>query len=110
MGRVFIVCEPMRQGATYIDFTPAVKHGELHVLLPYTQSMLAPVPTVRMLREKLKDFSDDDYLIATGDPVLIGAACMVAGEFNNGKIKFLKWDRIQEAYYAIQVDTSGKAT
>ena len=108
---VFVVCEPVSHvdGKPKIDLTPAMKYGDLEVLLKHSQSLLAPVPTVRSLRDKLRNFSDDDYLLPVGDPVLMSTVAMVAGYFNHGRVKFLKWDKFQRGYIVIQVDTSGAA-
>ncbi len=110
-GTVFVVCEPVsnRDSTSKFDLSPALEYGELEILLGHTQSLLAPVPTIRKLREKLKDFNDEDYILPVGDPVLMSTVAMVAGFFNYGRVKFLKWDRIQRRYLTIQVDTSGAA-
>ena len=108
MSKVYVVCEPVsKDGTGKMDFSPAMEYGELEVLLAHSQSLLAPVPTIRRLREKLETFSDEDYLLPVGDPVLMSTVAMVASYFNHGRVKFLKWDRIQRKYLAIQVDTSG---
>lgn len=112
MSKVFVVCEPLsfkngNGGVAKIDMTPAAEYGELEVLLAHTQSLFAPVPTVRKLRERLENFSDADYILPVGDPVLMSTVAMVAAEMNHGRVKFLKWDRIQRRYIVIQVDTSG---
>lgn len=112
MSKVFVVCEPVshREGGAKIDLSPAAEYGEIEVLLGHTQSLFAPVPTVRKLREKLEHFSDDDYILPVGDPVLMSTVSMVASEMNHGRVRFLKWDRIQRRYLVITVDTSGAST
>lgn len=109
---VYCVCEPTshKEGGSRIDITPAAEYGEIEILLGHTQSLFAPVPTVRKLRDKLAEFSDDDYILPVGDPVLMSTVAMVAAEMNNGRVKFLKWDRIQRRYMVITVDTSGAST
>lgn len=108
MSKVYVVCEPVsKEGIVKMDLSPAMEYGELEVLLGHSQSLLAPVPTVRKLRDKLENFSDNDYLLPVGDPVLMSTVAMVASYFNNGRVKFLKWDRLQRKYLVIQVDTSG---
>lgn len=110
---VYIVCEPTQTvaGASrrIMDFTPALEHGDLVVLMPQSQSMLAPVPTVRALKEKLRNFTDNDFILPVGDPVLIATVAMVAAEQNGGRVKFLKWDKHEHRYFTIPVDTSGRA-
>tara|TARA_R110002126_G_scaffold90532_3_gene215723 strand:- start:1988 stop:2350 length:363 start_codon:yes stop_codon:yes gene_type:complete len=114
MSKVFITQEKMRKNIAgdfvqQFDLTPALKYGKLEVLIPAGRALFAPVLTIRTLKEKLADFSDDDYLLTVGDPSVIAAAAMIAGEKNKGRVKILKWDRIEHDYISIQLDTSGKA-
>jgi len=113
MAKVFITQEKGRKidgvWVREFDLTPAAKFGELDVMLPPGQSLFATVPVVRAIKEKLKDFTDDDYLLPIGDPSIMIAAGMVASHFNHGKVKILKWDRIVGEYIPVQFDISGKA-
>lgn len=112
-ARVFVTQEKARKvGGTWIsefDLTPASTFGVVEILVPPGQSFFAPVPTVRMLRERLQDFNDEDYLLPVGDPSIMVAAGMIAGQANHGRVKILKWDRFQQAYIPVQLDTTGKA-
>jgi len=46
------------------NILPAEKYGELVLLLEYNrQIVLSSGPTVRILKEKLKNFNDNDYLL-----------------------------------------------
>ena len=92
-----------------MDLTPAESFGKVEILLPSSQSLLSPVPTIRSLKEKLRTFSDDDYILPVGDPALISTVAMVAGDINKGRVKFLKWDRGLRKYDVIQIDLSGRA-
>ena len=56
------------------------------------------------LRKLLKNFTEDDYLLLTGDPAIIGVACSIVSDINNGKFNFLKWDRQEKIYYPIKVN------
>ena len=59
MGTVYIVQEMPNH-----DIAPAMKFGEMKVLLPpYTQIAFSTAPTIRSLRIKLRHFSDDDFQI-----------------------------------------------
>ncbi len=113
MSTVYIVCEPTYKLSDHsikqMDLTPAREYGDIEVLLPNSQSLLSPVPTVRILREKLKHFSDEDYILPVGDPVLMSTVAMVAGDINNGKVTFLKWDKHVRKYIPITVDVYGRA-
>lgn len=113
-SRVFVTNEPFQRvenGGMQAKFnlTPAAVYGTLEVLVPAGNSLISSVPTVRLLREKLRDFSDNDYLLPVGDPAVMMAAGAIAAEFNHGRIKLLRWDRIQQQYIVVQIDTSGKA-
>ena len=113
-SRVFVTNEPYQRvenGAMQAKFnlTPAAVYGKLEILVPAGSSLISSVPTVRTLREKLKDFNDNDYLLPVGDPSVMMAAGAIAAEVNHGRIKVLRWDRIQHQYIVIQIDTTGKA-
>ncbi len=113
MNKVYVVCEPVHivNGVprTMLDLTPAAKFGEMEILVPYAQSMIASVPMMRSMKEKLRNFTVDDYLLPVGDPVLMCAAAMLAGESTGGKVKFLKWDKKIKDYIVVNIDTSGRA-
>ena len=82
----------------------ARKYGDLQVLLPSNVNIvLSPSPTVRRLRESLKNFSSEDFLLLMGDPAAIGIACVIASECTVGKFSILKWDRIEKTYYPVNI-------
>jgi len=79
--------------------------GDLKVLLPSnTNIVLSSEPVVHKLRLGLKDFNNEDYLLLMGDPAVIGLACVIASDINDGAYKVLKWDRIEKDYYAVDID------
>ena len=83
----------------------AEKYGKLELLLPEgSQLVLSTGPTVKRLHRKLKDFSDDDYLLLIGDPSIIGIACAMVASYNRGRFKCLKWDKREYKYYPIEVN------
>lgn len=100
MAKVFIVQEMPNH-----DIAPAMKYGDMVVLLePHAQIAFSTAPTIRMLRRKLRDFKDGDYLLLTGDPVAIGLACSIAAFCNAGRYTALKWDRRERMYIPIKID------
>lgn len=104
MSNVFVVQEMPNH-----DLAPAMKFGEMKVLLPsYTQIAFSTAPTIRTLRHKLRGFTDADYLLLAGDPVAIGLACSVAAFFNNGRYVALKWDRRERMYIPVKIDVTQK--
>ena len=93
------------------DLSDAVTFGELDILVPAKEQIaLSAMPTLRRMERKLSKFTDQDYLILSGDPVCIGIACALAASNNNGKFKVLKWDRLQERYLPISVNLYQKHT
>ena len=54
---------------------------------------MSPGPLIFKLRKLLKNFTEDDYLLLTGDPAIIGVACSIVSDITSGKFSFLKWDR-----------------
>ena len=104
MAKVYIVQENPKR-----NVLGAAKFGELEVILPpREQIVFATAPTVRLMRKKLENYCDDDYLIAMGDPVAIAIASMVASEINQGKVNILKYDREQLCYYPVRIDMYNK--
>ena len=87
----------------------AEKFGDLKVLLPDNrQIVLSSGPLTFKLRQELKDFNDNDYLLLIGDPAIIALAGAVASDVNGGKFKVLKWDRDEKKYYDIEIDLRGR--
>jgi len=87
----------------------AEKFGELKVCLPDNrQIVLSSGPMVFKLKQELKDFNENDYLILMGDPAIIAAAGAIVSENNNGRFKVLKWDRDEKMYYDIEIDLRGR--
>lgn len=109
MAKVFIVQEPMKRNDSgrmvpIMNFKSAMEYGDIEVCLPTGRIALSPAPMIRRLNEVLKDFSDDDYLIAVGDPSAIAAAAAIASKHNRGKFKILKWDRDMSRYIHVAIE------
>jgi hypothetical protein len=87
------------------DLTDALQYGDLEVLITADeQAKLSARSMILQMEQRLRNFSSRDYLMLSGDPVCIGVACALAARINDGKIKVLKWDRIEEKYYPIIID------
>lgn len=105
MSKVFIVQELRRSDNTPMhDLTPARTYGDLEVLISTNNIGIAIQPIVAKLRTALKDFSDDDYLLAVGDPVAIGICTAIASEMNRGRVNILRWDRQTRQYVSIEAN------
>ena len=98
-----------REGRPKINIMGAAEFGTFKFLLPeLSQIIFSPGPLIYKLRQALKDFTEDDYLLLTGDPAIIGVACSLASEMTNGKYKLLKWDRQERKYYPIEINLHEK--
>ena len=83
----------------------AQKYGEIVSLLPeFSQMIHSPGPLVMKLRTLLKNYTEDDYLLLSGAPAIIGVVCSLVSDTTNGKYKLLKWDRQEKTYYPIEVN------
>lgn len=90
------------------DLTPARAYGELEVVFQSRIFSIIPQPMVVDARQRMRNFNDDDYLLAIGDPVAIAIAAAVAADVNNGRFRTLKWDKRTERYIAFAVDIRGR--
>lgn len=87
------------------DFSQALSYGDIVVLVPaMEQATVSTLPVVHRMLRKLVKFTDDDYLLLSGDPVAIATAAALAAHYNGGRFKVLKWDRLMERYLPLQVD------
>ena len=111
MNKVYITQEALYRDKTTgemiprFDVTPAAVYGDIEILTSSKVTPLTPAPTVQMLKHKLRNFNDDDYILPTGDPTIISMVVLVAAMMNRGRVKMLKWDRQARAYITIQIDT-----
>jgi hypothetical protein len=99
-SRVFVVQEvPGR------NLLPIRDWGEPIVVLPAgSQIVFSSAPTVRKVRQALRDFNDEDFIVPIGDPAAIGVVCALAALVNEGRFRMLKWDRQEQTYYEVRID------
>ena len=94
-----------QSGAPKINIMGASRYGKFEFLLPeFSQIIFSPGPLVYKLRQGLKNFTTEDYLLLTGDPAIIGVACSIVSDMTNGKYNLLKWDKQERQYYPIQIN------
>ena len=92
-------------GTPKINIIGAQKYGDFKFLLPeFSQMIFSPGPLVYKLRQGLKNFKEDDHLLLTGDPALIGVVCSIVSDITNGKYNLLKWDKQERKYYPIAIN------
>jgi hypothetical protein len=94
-----------KEGRPKINILGASEYGTFKFLLPeLSQIIFSPGPLIFKLREKLKNFCKEDYLLLTGDPAIIGVACSIVSDITNGKYNLLKWDKQEKKYYPIEIN------
>ena len=109
-SRVFVIQEiaGTKAGNPKINIMGASVYsssGKFNFLLPeFSQIIFSPGPLVYKLRQGLKDFTKDDYLLLTGDPAIIGVACSIVSDITGGKYNLLKWDKQERKYYPIEIN------
>jgi len=109
-SRVFVIQEiaGTKAGNPKINIMGASSYsssGKFIFLLPeFSQIIFSPGPLVYKLRKGLKDFKEEDYLLLTGDPAIIGVACSIVSDITNGKYNLLKWDKQERKYYPIEIN------
>lgn len=86
-----------------VDLSPALRYGELRVMLPPNFGMMMGAPAIDAIKERMRDFTAQDYLIAVGDPMLIAAAAGIAALKTGGKLRMLKWDRHTKDYIVVEM-------
>lgn len=97
--KVFIIQDDGRK-----NLSPAAKYGEVVVLATRDMPIFADTTnSIVMLRSKLKDYNPDvDFLLMTGDPLLIGAT-MALVAIQCHKVQCLKWDKQNLTYIPITI-------
>lgn len=85
------------------DLASTDDFGELCELLPADMTPFRPLQALEALHEKLQDFSDNDYLLMIGNPILMGMAFTVAASYNHGRVRALQWNRKKQRYIEIKI-------
>ena len=94
-----------QSGNPKINIMGASKYGDFKFLLPeFSQMIFSPGPLIYKLRQGLKNYTVDDYLLLTGDPAIIGVACSIVSDITHGKYNVLKWDKQERQYYPISIN------
>lgn len=107
-NKVYVPQEPSRFDERFgvlvptVDLRHAAAYGEVRVLLPANVSGMTMAPVVAALKEQLKDFAEEDFFVALGDPSIIAAcAAIVLRRVNS--MKMLKWDKRNKHYVVVEI-------
>lgn len=101
-----------RESGEYVpahDLSPAEAFGELRYLLTPTAAPWRPESILEDLWAGLEGFTEGDYLLMVGNPVLIGLAAAVVSEVNDGVIRFLQWNGREQSYTPVEAHVFGVA-
>ena len=94
-----------KDGRPKINIMGAAEYGTFKFLLPeLSQMIFSPGPLIFKLRKGLKDYTNEDFLLLTGDPAIIGVACSIVSDITSGKFNLLKWDKQERKYYPIHIN------
>tara|TARA_R100001530_G_scaffold68754_1_gene48860 strand:- start:275 stop:643 length:369 start_codon:yes stop_codon:yes gene_type:complete len=94
-----------KDGKPKINILGAAHYGKFKFLLPeLSQIIFSPGPLIFKLRDGLRNYTMDDYLLLTGDPAIIGVACSIVSDMTAGKFNLLKWDKQERKYYPIHIN------
>ena len=94
-----------KAGNPKINILGATEYGVFKFLLPeFSQIIFSPGPLIYKLRQSLKNYRPNDFLLLTGDPAIIGVACSIVSDITNGKYNLLKWDKQERKYYSITIN------
>ena len=98
---VYVVQQP----APNINILSASDFGYLVICLPNReQAIYSTAPYTQKMQKNLQDFRKEDYLLAVGDPVIIGISTATVANVINGQFNMLKWDKREHRYYPLEVD------
>lgn len=84
------------------NITPATRFGPLKFLLTPRETVMDPSAVIEKMDRALRVYSDSDYLLLIGNPVLIGWATSLAAAHNEGRISLLVWSGREKAYRAVK--------
>ena len=83
----------------------ANKYGEFKFILPEkTNLMWDTAAAVSTIKKELSNLNDREHLVLIVDTAVIGICTAVAADYNQGRVKFLKWDNREFTYYPVEVE------
>ena len=107
--KVYLLQEPLKndgagQMVPMFDFRKVIEYGEIVICMPSGRISLTPGPTIDRMKDVLRNFTDEDFVVPVGDMSAVFAAAMVICDINRGRCKLLKWDKNSRGYVKIQID------
>lgn len=84
------------------DFSAAAQFGQLTPILEAHDDSIFLARITLQIRKKLEEFTDDDFLLAVGDPAVI-AVCAGIILRRHKTLKLLRWDRKTKIYHNLEI-------
>ena len=88
------------------DLRDINQYGQPIEVLHWQVSPLATAPAMAELRNALRNYSDDDYLLAIGAGAFLIAAGAIAAQHNNGRVHVLYWNGDAQKYFPLTFDVN----
>lgn len=107
---VYVVQEPMviDRGTGRVrprfSLDPAKEYGSISILLNWSEKPEDSRHLLWLLRDRLKDYREGDYLLMTGSPLMMSLAACIAAEMNQGRVRLLNWDNLLREYTVEEFD------
>ncbi len=93
--RVFVPFEDRnRDLSQLLDFGTVIQVFPSHLSWQLNPETIADFTSATNNFFAAHDFTDDDFVVAIGDPVVIAIFTHIAAEHNGGRVRVLKWDRL----------------
>ncbi len=86
-----------------INISAALAFGSPRILVPAEVNLTVLDSALDVLAQRMVDeFNIGDYVLAAGDPVLIGATIHHASNLSAGRpVRVLRWNRLIKSYQSI---------
>jgi glyoxylase-like metal-dependent hydrolase (beta-lactamase superfamily II) len=111
--RVYIINEPLQKGGDGMfhhayDITPAARFGDLVYVLPAGRPPFYPdpEPMLALMKRRMRDVGDDDFLVMIGHPTLIAWASAIMAGKTGGIVRTLHWQNRTARYVPTVVDVN----
>ena len=93
-----------RRMVPVFDFSAAAAHGQLTPILDPDDNPLFLSHLTPKIRKALEEFKPGDFLVAVGDPSVIGLCCALLA-LRHRVFGMLKWDRKLHIYNQVEIRT-----
>lgn len=108
MSKVFVSQEPLRKSGGVVeatfDLSPAKEFGALVIVTEWGEGTVEAPNLIDIIRSSLYSYNpEEDYLLLTGSPIIMGLMMTLAFEKANGSpIRILDWRKRGTGAYMIR--------